>query len=208
MRSMFNVFLIAISIVLTGCHSSEYYRKKAQERAEAVRIFREYEQSFQQRGCTDLRFKFAHGNSFGKEDKLNLLRCLEIERLRNEYWEAINGEVGTEEMVAKKAYEDYRLIFTHLAKGGITLQKARELYDSVTSNSKAAVREEIERKERLAAEERRRWQERREKYEREQQELMRQHERMMMLDAVRRLQQPQSIRCHSDLNGNVYCNPN
>jgi len=139
---------ILVACGLAGCVTTSQY---AIEQVKAAKELPAYEQAFKNENCFNLRFKFINKMSFGRDDALNSLKCLELERTRNELRAKANGTIDIDELTASNAYENNRAIFTYLANGEIQLTKARELYSYVAEKSKNDAFAEMTRSNQLLA---------------------------------------------------------
>jgi hypothetical protein len=142
------ILSIASVCILASCAGTGEY---AIQRAKAEKELPAFEQAFKDANCFDLRFKFANGMLFVKDDALNSLKCLEIERTRNRLREEAYGIIRLDELAATNAYDSYKAIFSHIARGEITQPRALEIYNYVTRKSRMDASAEMDRSNRLLA---------------------------------------------------------
>lgn len=189
--SIFSVCLLTnCSIIAIGEYETK--RKNAQKELPA------FEQAFKNENCFDLRFKFVNSMLFAKDDAFNSLKCLEIERTRNRLREEANGIIRLDELTATNAYENYKAIFSHIARGEITPPRALEIYNYVTQKSRMDASAEMDRSNRLVAQ----------GIENRRRELAQENRnREIYLQSMQR-NAPIITKCNSDGLGSVTCRTN
>lgn len=141
---------IVFICTLTGCYSTSEYRIQQEK---AAKELPSYEQALINANCFDLRFKFTNRMPFSKDDALNSLKCLEIEKTRNALrWKA-RGVIEEDELAAKYAYENNKSVFSYLARGEITLVKAHEIHQFADRKSRIDAQTEIKSSNQMLAQE-------------------------------------------------------
>ena len=146
--SLIVVAVLSTVLALTSCATTSDYERQKKVAAQELPA---YEQAFRDQDCFNLRFKFVNGMSFGKNDVLNSLKCLELERTRNNLRAQARGIIEDDELTATYAYDNYRAIFTYLSSGELSLKKARELYKYVAEKSRMDAQAEMQRSNQLLA---------------------------------------------------------
>jgi len=154
------ILAIAVACAGSGCATTTDYEL---QRIKASNELPAYEQAFSDKDCFNTRFKFENSMSFSGDDVVRALECLEIEKSRNALRAAARGIIQSEELTAAYGYESYRAIFSYLASGELSLERARELYAYATQKSSMDAQAEIAHSNQLLAQgfenQRRAWEE-------------------------------------------------
>lgn len=140
--------ILIFPLILTGCFATSSYQK---ERDEANKELVVYEKAYKDSQCHNVNYKFTNGLPFNKNDSLSAIKCLDIEKSRNSLRAKAYGSISISELVASRAYEDYRAIFTFYSEGEISLPKARELYAYAKVKNESKANEEMDYSNRLLA---------------------------------------------------------